>query len=152
MAQAVLPIFSPGTNTISRSVGFSEKDDTIFYFLGQFPIYFHAKDDINSFRFITAQLVVSGNAKQVEIIEAFGVPPISVKRSVKILREEGIEGFSKKRKGGVPYVLTPEIVSKAQKYLDDGLNPRQVAEKLNLKSGSTIRKAIDAGRLKKNSK
>ena len=49
-------------------------------------------------RFITAQLVVSGNAKQVEIIEAFGVPPISVKRSVKILREEGIEGFSKKKK------------------------------------------------------
>lgn len=152
MTQAVLPIFPPGANTINRNVGFIEKNNEIFYFLGQLPIFSHIKDDISSFRFITAQLVVNGSVKQVEIVDAFGVPPISVKRSVKTLKEEGIAGFSKKKKGGTPHVLTPEVVSKAQKYLNEGLCPSEVAKKLQLKSSSTIRKAINTGRLKKNCK
>ena len=149
MTQAILPIFPPGSNTVSRSVGFIEKDGVIYYFLGQFPIYSHAKDDISAFRFITAQLVVSGNAKQVEIINAFGVPPISVKRGVKTLREKGLEGFYQKgNKGGSPHVLTPKVAPKIQKHLNDGLTPGEIGRKLNI-NPSTIQKAIESGRLKK---
>jgi phage portal protein BeeE len=36
---------------------------------------------------ITAQFCESGNAKQAEIARAFGVPPISVKRAVKLYRK-----------------------------------------------------------------
>jgi predicted transcriptional regulator len=148
MIQSVLPIFPPGSNCINNHVGFEEKEGRVYYFHGQFPIYFHEKMDLISFRYITAQLVVSGNVKQAEVIKAFGVPAISVKRSVKLLREEGIEGFTKKRTGGTPHVLTSEVAEKVQRDLYKGLSPGKIGKKYNLKQ-STIQKAINSGRLKK---
>ncbi len=44
-----------------------------------------------------SQIVDSGAAKQVEIVKAFGVSIISVKRYVKILREKGPGGFFDKK-------------------------------------------------------
>jgi transposase len=40
---------------------------------------------------ITAQFCVNGNAKQMDIVRAFGVTKISVKRAVKRYREQGPE-------------------------------------------------------------
>lgn len=149
MGQAVLPIFAAGATTINSLVGFQENEGWIYYFQGTLPIYSHAKDDLNSFRFITAQLVVNGSVTQSEIVRAFGVTPISLKRSVKLLREKGIKGFNKIAKGGAPSVLTPEVLKKVQEKLDQGINPSQIAKEMKIHP-STIRKAIGFGRLKKN--
>jgi predicted transcriptional regulator len=66
----------------------------------------------------TSELVVSGNVKLIEVAKAFGVTYISVKRSVKLLREEGPEGFFKQEaKTRTPHVLTDEVVEKVQGYL-----------------------------------
>ncbi len=148
MLQMQLPIFPSSLTLINRQVGFQKKDGCIYYFCGQLPVFSHEEDDLASFRFITAQLVVSGNVKQIEIAEAFGVPYISVKRSVKRLRERGAHGFFAKPKGRSPHVLTPEVVEKAQRFLYNGHKPSVVARKLNLKA-NTINKAIQAGRLHK---
>jgi transposase len=92
---------------------------------------------------------VSGNVKQIEVAKAFGVTYISVKRSVKLLREEGPEGFFKNEiKPRTPHVLTDEVVEKVQRYLDKGYSPSEIAGKLGLKA-NTIRKAIQSGRLRK---
>ena len=118
----------------------------MYYFHGMLPVFSHDENDRESFRFITSQLVVGGKVQQVEIVKAFGVSSISVKRSVKRLRQEGCQGFFKERKSRGPHVLTPEVVKKAQGLLVKGQKPPEVAKKLGLKA-STLRKAIQAGRL-----
>ncbi len=148
MPQMLLPIFPTDMTFINELVGFQKNNSKVYYFHGQLPVYSHDEDDINSFRFITSQLVVSGNVKQIEISKAFGVPYVSVKRNVKRLREQGAEAFFQKHKGGVPHVLTPEVLKKVQRLLDKGKSPSEVAERLDLKA-NTIRKAIQKGRLHK---
>jgi transposase len=148
MPQLQLPIFSPDLTIINRQVGFEKKDGRIYYFHGLLPVFSHDEEDLESFRFITSQMILGGNVKQVEIVEAFGVPAISVKRSVKRLREEGAKGFFKEKKGRTAHIFTAEILEKAQKLLSSGHSPSEVGRRLNLKA-NTIRKAIQAGRLHK---
>lgn len=95
MAQLQLPIFPAGYTAISQLVGFEKKDGWIYYFHGSLPVYLHAEDDEASFRFITSEMVRCGHIKQKQISDAFGVSYISVKRSVKRLREEGARAFFK---------------------------------------------------------
>ena len=73
MPQMVLPIFPSDMTFINELIGFQKNEGRVYYFHGQLPVYSHDEDDINSFRFITSQLVVSGNVKQIEISNAFGV-------------------------------------------------------------------------------
>ncbi len=148
MPQMQLPIFPPGLNLINSLVGFERKEGRIYYFYGMLPLFHHDEEDTESFRFITSQLVVSGNVKQIEIVKAFGVPYISVKRSVKRLREEGSKGFFKERKGRSPHVLVADVIKKAQRLLSQGHSTAEVAKQLNLKT-NTLNKAIKEGRLHK---
>jgi len=60
---------------------------------GGVPVFIHAEDDVASFRMITSQFCVQGCARQSDIIRAFGVTSISVKRSVKTYREKAPKGF-----------------------------------------------------------
>lgn len=149
MPQMQLPIFPPGLNHITSQVGYEKRDGKVWYFLGQLPLYSHEEDDVEAFRFISSQLVMNGHAKQSEIVRAFGVTSISVKRSVKRYRERGMKRFFEKEKGGrSPHVLTPNVSAKAQRLLDRGYPTSQVAASLGIKA-DTIRKAIQQGRLQK---
>ena len=144
-----LPLFPPELTFINRQISFQKKDGKVYYFHGLFPLFTHEEGDLKSFRLITSQLVMSGNVKQIEIAEAFGVTYISVKRSVDLLRKEGPKGFFKKDiKARTSHVLTGEVVEKVQGYLDKRYSPSEIAGKLNLKA-NTIRKAIQSGRLRK---
>lgn len=93
MPQIILPFFPEDIRLINSIVGFQKKDGIVYYFNGSMPIYQHPENDIKSFRLFTSQLVVNGNAKQIEIVKAFGVSVISVKRWVKRYRKEGAQGF-----------------------------------------------------------
>lgn len=148
MPQLQLPIFPPGLTLINQQIGFEKREGRIYYFHGLLPVFCHDEGDIESFRFITSQLVMGGNVKQADIVKAFGVSSISVKRSVKRLREEGTRGFFKEKQGRSAHVLTPEVQERAQRLLYNGNNASEVARRLKLKS-NTIRKAIQAGRLHK---
>lgn len=148
MPQILLPIFPPGLTFINPRVGFEKKDGRIYYFHGLLPVFSHDEMDLESFRFITSQLIVGGNVKEIEIARAFGISYISVKRNVKRLREQGAQGFFKPKKGRSAHILTPEVIIKAQGLLNSGHTVPEVAKKLNLKA-NTLRKAIQAGRLHK---
>ncbi len=151
MPQLVLPIFPAGSTEITAVLSFEKRDGRVTYFHGALPVFMHAEDDVQSFRMITSQLCVNGSTKQVEICKAFGVTAISVKRSVKLYREAGPSGFFAPRRTRGPAVLTPGVLAEAQKKLDEGLSPVEVAEELDLKP-DTLRKAIAAGRLHKPTK
>lgn len=146
MPQMLLPMFPAESTSINPLLGFCRKDDMVYYFNGMMPIFSHAVTDLNSFRLITSQLIVNKVASQKDIIDAFGVSPISVKRYVKIYREEGAKGFFKPRKGRGSKVLTSEVLVKIQGYLNEFRSVSSICDEMGLKA-DTVNKAIRDGRL-----
>jgi hypothetical protein len=57
------------------------------------PVFCHAENDIATFRMSTSQFCESVCARQSDIVRAFGVTSISVKRAVKLYRKKGTKGF-----------------------------------------------------------
>ena len=58
----------------------------------------HDEASVKSFRFFTSQMIDAGTAKAREIADGFGVPLATVKRYVKLYREQGAEGFFELRR------------------------------------------------------
>lgn len=81
--QILLPLFPLESTLINSRLAVQKREGTVYYFNGSMPIFMHSEADIDSFRFITSQLILNGNCKQVDIVNCFGVSPISVKRWVK---------------------------------------------------------------------
>ncbi len=146
MSQIQLPFFPEGVTPITQVLAFSRQDGQVAYFNGSLPVFMHNSDDLASFRMITAQFCVNGNVKQMDIVRAFGVPSISVKRAVKLYREQGPKGFYAQRKARGPAVLTPPVMQEAQQLFDNGLASPEVADRLGVKH-DTLSKAVRAGRL-----
>ncbi|MDZ4170296.1 MAG: hypothetical protein U1E26_11680 [Coriobacteriia bacterium] len=126
----------------------SRKDGRITYFNGQMPVFGHDEEDVASFRMITSQFYGNGTVKQSDIVRVFGVAPITVKRAVKLYRQEGPSGFYREPARRGPAVMLPEVLLQAQALLAEGLLPSQVAGRLGLKT-NTVQKALQAGRLRR---
>ncbi len=147
MPQGILPLFADDATPINGLISFQRKNGMVYYFHGCLPLFSHPQDDKASFRMFTSQLYIDGNCKQSEIVKAFGVTSISVKRAVKKYREGGTAAFFQsphtKRK---PRILTDEVVRKAQAMLDDGMSRLDIAKELNIKS-DTLYRAVRSGKL-----
>ncbi len=151
MPQMHLPFFPDGVEPITAELAFEKKDGQVTYFNGHMPVFMHDEQDIATFRMITAQFCINGNAKQAEISRAFGITLISVKRAVKLYRDKGVSGFYEEPKRRGAAVLTAEVLKEAQERLDEGLEIREVAGQLGVKR-DTLAKAIRAGHLHKPTK
>ncbi|MCK4816368.1 helix-turn-helix domain-containing protein [bacterium] len=149
MPDTLFPVFPPDSRYINSKIAIKIIKDSIYYFNGEMPIYHHHKDDYQSFRYITSQIVDLGIAKQMEIVRTFKVSKESVKRWVKTYREKGGNGFfntrTGKKKGNV---LTDDILGKVQSELNLGKLPKAIGNDLKIKP-DTIKKAISDGRLTK---
>ena len=148
MPQMQLPIFPTGVEHITGELAVKVEDGRVVYFNGHMPVFTHAVEDLRSFKMITAQFCVNGNAKLVDISRVFGIPQVTMKRAVKKYREHGPAGFYKERTKRKATVLTAEVLLKAQAMLNEEQSPREVAECLEVKY-DTLKKAISDGRLKK---
>lgn len=146
MPQIQFPFFPEGVTHITSLLAFARRDGQVTYFNGSMPVFFHDEADLASFRMITAQFVVSGHATQAQIVRAFGVAKISVKRAVKRYREHGPKGFYAPRNTRGAAVLTAAVLEQAQRLYDEGLHTAQVADRLGIKH-DTLSKAVRAGRL-----
>jgi transposase len=151
MPQIQLPFFPEGVTHITPLLAFCVEDGRVTYFNGNMPVFVHDQGDIATFRMITAQFCVSGNARQADVAKAFGIPKVTVKRTVKRYRQEGPKGFYAQRKTRGAAVLTPVVLAEAQGLLDEGLETAAVAERLGIKS-DTLSKAVRAGRLHQRAK
>jgi hypothetical protein len=152
MPQSILPLIPHGATNISEIVSVYREQDHWFYYVGLQPVFSHKTDDQILFKIITSQLIDSGACRQVDIINAFGVSKSKVTRSLRKLREQGVEAFfepRKKRCGGK--ILTPEVLEKAQSLLDQGYPRYQISKELGVKE-DTLRKAINDGRLQEQKK
>lgn len=146
MPQALLPLIPDGATAINDFFSVVPEGGQWTYFLGVRPVFQHAEEDARPFRMFTAQLICQGSCLQSEVVRAFGVSAISVKRSVRKFREHGIEGFYQPRRGRGATVVTPQVAQQAQALLLHGRSCNQVAQQLGLKS-DTLRKAILQGRV-----
>lgn len=147
MPQMTLPLFAEDTTPLSEFISFQKRDGNIYYFHGCLPVFSHPEGDKASFRMYTSQLYLTGNCKQSDIVRAFGVTAISVKRAVKKYKEGGAAAFFQsnhaKRK---PRVMTEKVIEKAQTLLDEGVSRADIAEELNIKP-DTLYKAVHSGKL-----
>ena len=151
MPQLQLPMFPVDVTPITALLAFTKEEGNITYFNGSLPVFSHKEEDVESFRMITAQFCVNGHAQQMEIVRAFGVTKISVKRSVKLYREAGPRGFYKPKNRRGAAVLTPSVLEEAQQLLSGHEEVADIVLKLDIKP-DTLAKAIRAGRLHKPAK
>ena len=146
MPQTLLPLVPDGATPICDHISVVNENDTWTYFAGVLPVFSHPRDDRDSFRMFTAQLVCNGICKQVDIVKAFGVAPVSVKRAVKQYREQGSESFYQPRRGRGATVMTDQLIQQAQELLNQGYSRKETAQKLKIKL-DTLRKAINQRKL-----
>lgn len=146
MPQMLLPLFPSESTPINEVLSFEERDGKVWYFHGCMPVFCHAVEDHASFRMYTSQLVENGQCKQVEIVRAFGVSAISVKRHVKRLREQGTAAFFPRLAARQPRVWTPAVLQQAQALLHAGTSRAEVAKELQIKP-DTLYRAIRSGHL-----
>lgn len=143
-----LPIFPAGVIEINPGIAIQKEAGTVWYLHGHMPVFQHAEEDVRSFRMFTSQMIVSGTAKPKEIVKAFGVPMITVKRYVKVYRDQGNPGFYEaKPRHSSASVLKGEVLQQAQQWLDEGRSVPEVARELKVLA-NTLHKAIRAGRLR----
>ena len=147
MPQIQMPIYPEGMKHINSELAFECREGKVYYFNGYLPVFMHDREDLPTFRMFSSQLVANGSSTQAEIVRAFGVPLVTVKRYCKLYREKGTAGFfvpAKRRDGSK---LTPEIIAQAQVLLDEGTSAPEAARRLGVLS-NTLHKAISAGRLR----
>jgi transposase len=147
MPQVQLPLFPVGTTAITPELAFERRGDQVVYFNGHLPVFTHPVEDLASFRFFTTQLIVNGTATQGQIVKAFGVPVITVKRCCHQYREDGARAFFKPAARRQGHRLTAERLAQAQALLEEGQSVPMISAQLNILA-STLHKAIDDGRLR----
>jgi len=146
MPQLQLPIFPNGLTSITEDLAFQREDGKVVYFHGLMPVFQHGERDLKSFRMFTSQLIANGTVRQRDVVRAFGVPLATVKRYMKLHREQGAAGFFRPPRRRSASVLTPEVKQRAQSLLDEGKSVPEVRNEIGV-AGDTLRKAIQAGRL-----
>ena len=152
MPQLQLPIFPSGVTEINSQIAVLKESGTVYYIHGHLPVFQHAEKDVRGFRMFTSQMVVNGSVKPKDLVRAFGVPMISVKRSVKVFRERGPEGFfAEKPRHSSASVLKGEVLQRAQQLLDEGKSIPEVGGELHVLL-TTLHKAVHAGRLREQKK
>ena len=148
MPQMQLPIFPAGVTEINSRLAVEKKAGAVYYIYGHVPVFHHDEEDVETFRMFTSQLIVSGTVKPKEIVKAFGVPMVTVKRYTKVYRERGTKGFYQaKPRHSSASVLKGEALERAQKLLDEGGTVPEIGKELQILP-NTLHKAIRAERLR----
>jgi transposase len=154
MPQLQLPIFPAGVTEINSRIAVQKEAGRVFYLHGHLPVFQHEEQDVRSFRMrharnvFTSQMIAGGTVKPKEIVKTFGVPMITVKRYVKLYRNQGSKGFYEaKPRHSSASVLKGQVLEQAQRLLDGGRSVPEVAAELNVLT-NTVHKAVRAGRLR----
>lgn len=147
--QMQLPFFPTETKLINDSVGFREQNGTVYYLHNGNPVYCHAKDDRNGYRFSLASLAVNRLCMISELCTALGEGRKNIERYARSYRENGASYFFKRKETrGQCYKMTQVKLSSIQSELDQGLSMYRIAQRHDI-SESAIAYHIKKGTLKK---
>lgn len=84
---------------ITPELGYSLQDGQVIYLHGMMPVFTHELSDTASFKMIVSQFYLNGAAKQAQIVNAFGINPLALKRWVKKYKQEGAKAFFVEKRG-----------------------------------------------------
>ena len=116
------------------------------------PIFCHAKDDLNNYRFIVGNLICHKLCTISEFHESTGEARKNIERYAKTFREKGSEHFfNRKETRGQCYKLTETLMTEIQTKLDLGISKYRIAKDLDI-SEASIRYHLKNGNLKKRNK
>ena len=147
--QLHLPLFPKTTRLINDHVGVYHHDGMVQYIVNGMPIYSHAHEDINAFRFITSNFIEQGLCRKVEIERFFNVSEDSVYRYHKKYKEQGEQGFfGDDARKGKAHKITGERRIRIQSKLDKGQSVNSIAREEGVRE-SAIRYGVNQGYLKK---
>jgi len=159
--QLQLPFFPEHTKYINGTLGLFSKDDFVYrvlrtqykyYLHNGSPIYCHAKDDRNGYRFIVGNLIHNKLCTISEFHETIGEARKNIERYAQTFREKGAAYFfSRKETRGQCYKMTDELMSVIQEKLDAGISQYRISKDCGI-SEASIRYHLKNGnlRLKKN--
>ena len=146
MPQLQKPKFHPAPKCIAKEMTVELRNQQVVYFSSLQPVFQHAEDDLRSFRMFTSTLIDMGEARQVDIVEAFEVPLATVKRYLKVLRVHGKKGFFTEQPRRSAAVLNDEMRLTVERLIAEGKTVPEVAKTSGVKA-NTLHKAMRAGRL-----
>lgn len=119
--QMQLPIFPESTKMINASVGFFTKDGFVYYLHNGSPVFCHSKDQINSYRYILANLAKTGLCTCTELSTALGINLKNVQRYKQALDAHGIDWFfNRVDNRGQCHKFTKDKLREAQELLNNG--------------------------------
>ena len=87
MPQAILPLFSKNLTMINLLVSVQQNDHTVYWFLGNRPVFSHHVSDHASFRMQCCQMINNGNAKAIEIARSLNINEEKLSRWVRQARK-----------------------------------------------------------------
>ena len=148
--QMQLPIFPTNTRLLSPTWGVFKKDDFVYYLHNGSPVHVHEKNDINTYRYVTASLIVNHSCSATALSKVFGVGVRNFERYAQRLHDLGTASFFNPTDGrGKCYKMTPDKLKDAQKLLDNACSNMQTAKAIGVNEAS-IRYHLKKGTLKKN--
>lgn len=149
--QTQLPFFPETTQLLSPTWGVFQKDDFVYYLHNGSPVHIHHKDDMSTFRFITATLIENSSCSATELSKVFSFNVRNFYRYTKQLRENGIESFSKPNDArGQCHKMTEDKIKLAQEFLNNSYSQKRTAKEIGVNEAS-IRYHLKKGTLKKSS-
>jgi transposase-like protein len=92
-------------------------------------------------------MILNGTVREADIVRTFGVPRITVRRSVRKLQQQGVGSFFVDRRRGSARVVKGELREQARQLLEQGVGVPEIAQRLQVKA-NTLHKAIRQGRLR----
>jgi hypothetical protein len=147
--QMQLPIFPSSTKLLSATWGVLQKGDSVYYLHNGSPVYTHHKDDINTYRYVTATLIVNNSCCATKLGAVFGVSVRNFQRYAKRLRASGADAFFNPiDHRGRCHKMTPDKLTAAQQYLDQGYSQQRTGKAIKVNE-ATIRYHLRKGSLKK---
>jgi len=147
--QLSLPIFPREAKLINEQVGVYEHDGLVQYIVNGLPVYCHANDNLNAFRFITSNFIHQGLCRKVDIERCFGITEDSVSRAYKKFITKGEAGFfGDDARRGHAHKIMGERRQRIQSKLDKGQSVNSIAKEEGVRE-SAIRYAIKQDYLKK---
>lgn len=147
--QTQLPFFPETTIMFNPHAGVFRQNDFVYYMHNGAPLFCHSANDRNSYRYITANLVLTNLCCPSEIARVFGVSVRSVQKNAQALREKGPGWFFHRTETrGKCYKFTNESFTEAQKLIDEDKKISEIAKRLGV-SVSTIKYHLKNGKLKK---
>jgi biotin operon repressor len=145
--QLQMPFFPEQTKYINSTLGIFERDGFVYYLHNGSPIYCHAIEDRNGYRFIVGNLIHNKLCTISEFHESLGEARKNIERYAKTFREKGAEYFFRRKETrGQCYKMTDELKVEIQAMLDEGTSQYRISKDFDI-SESAIRYHLKNGNL-----